>query len=923
MKFNTSLSALTGTSYWRFMASGTVLPLPEHVGRERHIAVRLLEWAAMDLAEALRLLKTSERGLSTSQARELLAHYGPNVISRERPHGWLRMLLGNFRNPFIILLCALAVVSFFLFDLKAVLVLSVMVTISVLMRFVLEYRSAKASEKLKSLVQTTATVIRRRTETHHGVVASFDPAVADAKNEQYEIPLGELVPGDIIHLSAGDMIPADVRLISARDLFVNQSALTGESLPVEKFDTVRAAYWKRMASEGKGLATPLDLPNIAFMGTNVISGTAIAVVLTTGEDTYFDTLARTLGGERAKTAFDRGVNSVSGILIRFSLVMMPLVLLLNGFAKGNWMSATLFALSVGVGLTPEMLPMIVTASLALGAVRLSRKKVIVKRLSSIQNLGGIDVLCTDKTGTLTQDRVVLARALDLEGNEDDQVLEYAYLNSYYQSGLKNLLDEAVLDHAGLETTKDIALRFFKTDEIPFDFGRRRMSVAVHEAFTGRDLLISKGAVEEILAVATHARMNGAIVSIEALEKDRALSLCDKLNREGLRVIAVAYRELASDIHKPRSVVDERDMILAGYIAFLDPPKQSAAAAIKALRQDGVNVKILTGDNEAVARSVCNWVDIEVHTALQGSEIDATNDEHLPGLVEKTDVFVKMTPLQKARVVRALQSGSHTVGFLGDGINDSAALRDADVGISVNGAVDIAKESADIVLLEKDLMVIEEGVITGRRMFGNITKYIKMAASSNFGNVLSVLGTSVFLPFLPMLPIHLLIQNLLYDLSQTVIPFDNVDGEFVQRPQKWNAASITKFVLHIGPISSIFDYSTFAVMWFVFRASNVAQQSLFQSGWFIEGLLSQTLIVHLIRTRKVPFLNSWASLPVIVTTIAIMAVGMIIPFSSLGPVIGLVALPGSYFGWLVLTLFCYIVCTQIVKGWFIRKYDAWI
>ena len=536
------------------------------------------------------------------------------------------------------------------------------------------------------------------------------------------------------------------------------------------------------------------------------------------------------------------------------------MLLLNGFIKGDWLDALLFALSVGVGLTPAMMPMIVTSNLALGAVRLSKQKVIVKRLNSIQNLGAIDVLCTDKTGTLTQDKVVLEMHLDLNGEENDDVLEFAYLNSYYQSGLKNLLDVAVLEHRDLATTLDFKKKYFKTDEIPFDFIRRRMSVAVHAAFTGKDLLVTKGAAEEVLSVCSRAKEGDEIVPFSKEFAQKAVQQCDNLNRDGLRVIAVAYRELISDLHKPRTVADETDMILVGFIAFLDPPKASAEQAISALHNAGISVKVITGDNEIVTRRVCKWVGLDIPELLLGPQVEAMDDEALGKAVETVTVFAKMAPMQKSRIVRALQGNGRPVGYLGDGINDAAALRDADVGISVDTAVDIARESADMILLEKSLMVLEEGVITGRTMFGNIIKYIKMTASSNFGNMFSVVGASIFLPFLPMLPLQILVLNLMYDMSQTAIPFDNMDREFIEKPRKWDAGGIARFMLFIGPISSIFDYTTFALLWFVFGANTLGTQNLFQSGWFVESLLSQTIIVHLIRTQRIPFLQSWARFP---------------------------------------------------------------
>ncbi len=892
--------------------------------RERSLSAQITEWAQTDLKDMFSSLEVTEQGLSTEAATIRLEKFGPNEVSHEKIAPWYLMLLKNFYNPFIVLLCALAVASYLLKDNEAVLVLALMVTVSVFMRFFQEYRSSKAAEQLKSLVQTTTTVTRWDSPTAEvGEAAQMGVAPARRYGVRKEIPLRDLVPGDIVHLSAGDMVPGDVRLISAKDLFISQSVLTGESLPVEKCDTLKGVVEKHAGLSTGISASPLDLPNIGFMGTNVVSGTATALALATGDRTYFGWMARSVTGYRAKTSFDLGVNSVSWLLVRFSLVMMPLVLLLNGFAKGEWMSALFFALSVGVGLTPEMLPMIVTSNLALGAIRLSRQKVIVKRLNSIQNLGAIDVLCTDKTGTLTQDRVILIKHLDLNGNEDEDVLECAYLNSYYQTGLKNLLDVAVLEHEDLARTRKLSERFLKTDEIPFDFVRRRMSVAVHEAFTGKDLLITKGAVEEIIRVCTSAKVHGEEIPFSEDEQRKALELHDHLNREGLRVIAVARRELVSDISKPRTVADEADMVLAGYIAFLDPPKDSAKDAVDALKRSGVNVKVLSGDNEIVTRGVCKWVGIRIDGLMRGPEVDILSEDELALAVEETTVFVKLTPLQKARVIRALQKRGHAVGYLGDGINDAAALRDADVGISVDTAVDIAKESADMILLDKDLMVIEEGIITGRKMFGNIIKYIKMAASSNFGNVFSVLGASVILPFLPMQPIHILVQNLLYDLSQTMIPFDDVDKEFTEKPRKWDASGIARFMFFIGPISSIFDYTTFAVMWYVFGANSEAHQALFQSGWFVEALLSQTLIVHLIRTQKIPFLQSVASLPLILTTSVIAAVGIFVPFSRLGAMIDLAPLPPQYFGWLIATLVSYSILSQLIKVWFIRKYHSWL
>jgi Mg2+-importing ATPase len=922
------------------------------VRSEPNVRASLLavEEAAFDRDTVLQSLRTTAEGLTAVAAEMRRAQWGPNEVAHEKPPRWYVQLLQAFKNPFIVLLLLLAVVSFVTDDLKATVVISVMVLISVLIRFVQEYRSGRAAEKLKAMVSTTATV--RRPDLRNAVPAdvteSFGVALHPQPASWEEVPIRELVPGDVIRLSAGDMVPADVRLLSSKDLFVSQSVLTGESLPIEKYDVLAAVAEKdagaipltpaplppgerganesplpsgeRSRDEGTG---PLDLPNVCFMGTNVVSGTATAVVVATGPRTYFGSLARHIVGQRALTSFDRGVNSVCWLLIRFILVMVPLVFLINGLNKGDWTEAFFFGLSVAVGLTPEMLPMIVTANLARGAVAMSRRKVIVKRLNAIQNFGAMDVLCTDKTGTLTQDNVVLLLHLDIHGEEDDEVFEYAYLNSYFQTGLKNLLDVAVLGHEDLVQSRELTKRFLKCDEIPFDFNRRRMSVVVHETFRGRDLLICKGAVEEVVAACTLARVDGRVTPLDEELRAQALRLRTQMNEDGLRVIAVAYKQVDSQSGKQYGVADESDLVLCGFLAFLDPPKETAAPAITALERHGVRVKILTGDNDLVARKVCREVGLDVSQTLLGGELEGMSDAELEEAAEKTTLFAKLSPPQKARVIKTLQRLGHTVGYLGDGINDAPALRDADVGISVDTGADIARESADIILLEKSLLVLEEGAIAGRTTFGNIIKYIKMAASSNFGNMFSVLGASVWLPFLPMLPLQLLIQNLLYDLSQVAIPFDGVDGEYLERPRKWLIGDIARFMVCIGPISSIFDFTTFALLWYVFGANRIEHQAFFQSGWFIEGLLSQTLIIHMIRTAKVPFLQSTAAWPLMALTLTIMAVGVVIPYTALGPVAGMIPLPWTYFPWLAGTLACYCALTQLIKVWYIRRFRMWL
>jgi len=848
--------------------------------------------------ELLRSLDSRFDGLDEAAIAERLDRDGINEVGHEKPPHWSIQLLHAFRNPFIIVLLVLAVVQIVTEpdDFTGPVIIAVMVGISVLLSFTQEFRSSRAAEKLKAMVRNTSTVTRRAEDGHA---------------ERIEVPVEELVVGDIVHLGAGDMVPADLRLLAAKDLFISQAILTGESLPVEK-----AAP---NATTGPGSADgPLDLPTVCYMGTNVVSGTATAVVLSTGSRTYLGSLAHTLSGERVQTSFDRGISSVSWLLIRFMAVMVPIVFVINGFDKHDWLEAFMFGLSVAVGLTPEMLPLIVTANLGKGAIAMSKRKVVVKRLNAIQNFGAMDVLCTDKTGTLTLDKIVLERHVDLNGDDSDDALEYGYLNSRFQTGLRNLMDKAVLTHRDLEP---IASRFHVVDEIPFDFQRRRMSVVVSDG-RGEQLLVCKGAVEEMLQICSEARIGDVVEPMTAEKRAEIRAMTRELNEDGLRVLVVAIRRDPSG-DRAYGVADETGLTAVGCLAFLDPPKDSAATAIRALHHHGVAVKVITGDNEAVTRKICTEVGLDVTASALGRDIEQLDDDALDAMVEKTTVFAKMSPVQKARVVKALQRRGHTVGFLGDGINDAPALREADVGISVDTATDIAKESADIILLEKNLMVLEEGVLEGRVTFGNIMKYIKMTASSNFGNVFSVLVASAFLPFLPMLPLQILVQNLLYDLSQLSIPFDRMDEEYLRQPRKWDAGDIGRFMVWIGPVSSVFDITTFWLMWHYFGANDVAHQSLFQSGWFIEGLLSQTLVVHMIRTRRVPFLQSVASAPVLALTGAIMVIGMLIPYSGLGVRIGMVPLPGIYFAWLAVTLVSYCVLTQLMKTIYIRRYGRWL
>jgi len=864
---------------------------------DKEVCEQLLNVAKTPVNELLKSLNSSERGLTKAKVNAKKRRYGLNEIAHDKPPTWYMLFLKNFAIPFNILLIVLATVNLILGDIDAFIIISVMVSISIVLRFFQEFRSNKAAEKLKALVSTTATVIRRSAE--------------QSEPKKYEVDIKHLVPGDIITLSAGDMIPADVRLISAKELYVDQSTLTGESLPVEKDESLKP---------DAECVNPVDMPNMCFMGTNVLNGTATAVIVGIGHQSYFGSMAQGIIGHRPLTSFDIGVNKVSWLLIQFMFVMVPIVFLLNGFTKGNWFDAFLFALSVAVGLTPEMLPMIITANLARGAVKMSKEKVVVKRLNSIQNFGAMDVLCTDKTGTLTQNKIILVKHSDIYGTENDEVLKYAYLNSFYQTGLKNLLDIAVLEHKDI--AKGLENEYKKVDEIPFDFIRRRMTVVV-EKNPDEHILICKGAVEEVFEICSDVLLDGSVAPFTEEIKQKANAVKDAINEDGMRVLAVAYKKIEHPQSKEYHHDDETNLILFGFVAFLDPPKHSATEAIEKLNEYNVQVKVLTGDNELVSKKICNWVHLKIDGILNGAEIEKMSDQELKSKVDQTTIFAKLNPLQKSRVIAALRANGHTVGYLGDGINDAPALHEADVGISVDTAVDIAKESADIIMLEKSLLFLGQGVIEGRRTFANIIKYIKMAVSSNFGNVFSVLGASAILPFLPMMPIQLLVQNLLYDISQITIPFDNVDEDFLRKPRKWDPRGIGWFMVCIGPLSSIFDYTTFALMWFYFGANSIEKQSLFQSGWFVEGLLSQTLIVHMIRTQKIPFIQSIASMPLLVTTISVMLVGIYIPFSFMGSKIGLQPLPHTYFYWLVLTLLAYCTLVQLVKGWFIKRFHYWL
>lgn len=881
--------------------------------------------------ETLGYLNTTLCGLEPGKVEENRSEYGSNKVTREKKKTLPQRLAGAFINPFTAILFCLALVSSFTdmifphfslfgcvpkdFDCLTVVIILTMVFLSGTLRFVQESRSGNAAEKLLAMITTTCTVTRKG-------------------QEMAEIPLDEVVVGDIVHLSAGDMLPADVRILDAKDLFVSQASLTGESEPIEKIP---------MVNETRDAIT--DYTNIAFMGSNVLSGSASAVVVTVGDHTLFGSMASEVAHEAVETSFSKGVNAVSWVLIRFMLVMVPLVFVANGITKGDWLSAFLFGISIAVGLTPEMLPMIVTTCLAKGAVSMSKKQTIVKNLNSIQNFGAIDILCTDKTGTLTQDKVVLEYHLNVNGEDDLRVLRHAYLNSYFQTGYKNLMDVAIIQKTEEEEADDPQLvdlseHYVKVDEIPFDFARRRLTTVVQNR-DGKTQMVTKGAVEEMLSICSFAECDGKVRPMTKELKSRILATVDDLNEKGFRVLAIAQKSNPSPAGA-FGVTDECDMVLMGYLAFLDPPKESTADAIKALKAHGVTTKILTGDNDKVTRTICKQVGLKVRNMLLGSDLENMSDQELAKAAETTDVFAKLTPDQKARVVSVFRENGHTVGFMGDGINDASAMKSADIGISVDTAVDVAKESADIVLLEKDLMVLEGGIIEGRKTYANMIKYIKMTASSNFGNMFSVLAASALLPFLPMESLQLIFLNLIYDLSCTAIPWDNVDEEFISVPRKWDASSVGSFMMWIGPTSSVFDWMTYIFMYFVFcplfvsrgvlyndLASHFAGADLvrmqtayvamFQTGWFIESMWSQTLVIHMIRTPKLPFIQSHASAPLTLMTFTGIGVLTIIPFTTFGRMLGFVALPTAYFAYLIPCILLYMVLATSLKKAYVRHY----
>lgn len=859
--------------------------------------MKLRNQAFCNMDELIDELSTSKNGLSSLEVEEKQEAFGTNVITVGKKNNTWTRLREAVINPFNLVLLVIAAITFLTDvilaskkDFLTVSIILVLVIISSLVAFIQSERSNQAAEKLSKMISNKVTVIRdNMTKT-----VSFD----------------DIVAGDIIKLSAGDMIPADVRFITTKDAFVAQASLTGESNPVEKYSEIK--------NMEEGVLTSIS--NLGFMGSNMVSGSATAVVLAIGNDTYFGSMAKTLSGDRAKNSFERGVNSVSKLLMSFMIVMVPIVFLINGVTKGDWMQSLFFAITIAVGLTPEMLPVIITSTLAKGAVSMSKHNVIVKNLGSIQTFGEMDILCTDKTGTLTEDKIVLEKYMNIHGEDDQRILRHAYLNSYFQTGLKNLIDIAIINRANENKLDEYLENYTCVDEIPFDFSRRRMSVILKDN-NNKNQLITKGAVEEVMSICSYLEYQGEIYELDDAKRKVAYETYEKFNHEGLRMVAVAQKNNISNIDE-FSVADEKDMVLIGFVGFLDPPKESAKEAITALQDHGVRVIVLTGDSEGVAIKVCKKVGVNVSSVLTGKDVSEMNDEELKNAVRTCDLFAKLSPMEKERVVKALQVLGHTVGYMGDGINDALPLRQADVGISVDSAVDIAKETADIILLKKDLLVLEEGVIEGRKTFGNIMKYIKMTASGNFGNIISVIAASVFLPFLPMLPVQILTQNLLCDFSQMGIPFDNVDEEYIKRPRKWETKSIKRFMAIMGPFSTLFDILMFMVMWWALGANTANMAPLFQSGWFVFGTVSQILIIHMIRTVKIPFVQSIPSFPLVISTAIVVVVSIIIGFTDIAIGLDMARLPLSYGFWLVLLIVGYCMATQIIKKLYVKHFKEW-
>lgn len=856
----------------------------------------LKKYSKQDAKNVLNHFKTTLAGLSVVEIDERIDEYGKNSIELDNKNSLFKKIMNAIINPFNIVLIMVAIITLFTDvilseqkDYATFILITSTIIISAIISLRQETKSDKAAKKLKSMISNKIDVIR--------------------DENQVLIDVENIVPGDIVKLSSGDMIPGDVRFIEVKDLFVDQASLTGESNPVEKFANFKACD------------TVTDLLNIGFMGTNIVSGTATAVVVATGNETYFGSMAKSLYTVNEKNSFEKGIDSVSKLLIRFMLIMVPIILIVNLFTKADWWSSLIFAITIAVGLTPEMLPVIMTSTMAKGAVDMSKKKTIVKRISAIQTFGEMNILCTDKTGTLTEDEIVLERYMDVTGNENKRILKHAFLNSYFQTGLKNLIDVAIISRAEKENLNILKEQYVREDEIPFDFSRRRMSVVLRDE-NGKRQLITKGAVDEIISICSFIDINGVAVKMTPEHRKKAYEVYEKHNNEGLRVLAIAQK---NNIHGVEAfgIGDESEMVLIGFVGFLDPPKSSAKQAIEALKRHGVDTVVLTGDSEGVALNVCKKVGINTDNRINGKNLDEMSDDELKRIAPLCHLYSKLSPMQKQRVVRIYQELGNTVGYMGDGINDSPPLKQADVGISVDTAVDIAKETADIILLEKDLNVLEEGVINGRKTFTNVLKYIKMATSGNFGNMISIIIASIFLPFLPLLPIHILIQNLLCDFAQIGMPFDNVDNEYIRMPKKWNTKEIKSFMFAFGGISTILDLACFAIMWFVLKFDSVEKAALFQTGWFAFGIISQTLIIHTIRTHKVPFIKSRASKQLLISTITITVITLVITFTDIATIFDLRRLPAQYILWIFVLLAVYGIFIQLYKKIYIRKHNKWL
>ncbi|MEI8174867.1 MAG: magnesium-translocating P-type ATPase [bacterium] len=854
---------------------------------KKNLFERLYKFAKNEPSFAFNELDSNIAGLSNQEAVNRIKIYGYNNLSEEKNTNHFLELLKIFKNPLNLLLIALALVSLFVGDIKSFCIIILMVLLSIILNFYQETKASIAADKLKEIIHTKTTVIR--------------------DNNKIEIFSKNIVPGDVIYLYSGVIIPGDLRLISSKDLFINQAMLTGESLPIEK----------HVLDSNLDKKDVIEFCNLCFLGTSVESGTAEAIVVSTGKNTYLGSIASDINKNDHISDFNKELKEFVMLTLKFMAIMVPAVFLLNGFFKGNWFEAFLFAIAVAVGVAPEMIPTIVAVNLSKGAMVLSKKKVIVKHLDAIENLGVMDILCTDKTGTLTEGRVILEKYLDFYGKYSEKSLHYAFLNSYFQTGVSSMINDAILKHEEINQKLQLE-NYKKVDEIPFDFSRRKMSIIIKNEIEN-NLLICTGAVEEVMVSCANVLIDNKVIPLKDFTDDKKFFVEKELNEQGFRVIAVAYKEVNLE-RKVFSIEDEQELTLVGFLAFFDPPKESAKEAIKDLEELGVKIKILTGDNEIVTRKTCEDVGLVVTKILIGKDIEKLNTEELNREIEDVSVFAKLSPYDKERIIKSLRNNNHVVGFLGDGINDSLSLIASDVGISVDTAADIAKESSDMILLEKSLLVLKDGIKEGRRIFDNIIKYIKMAASSNFGNMFSVVGGSIFLPFLPMLPVQILANNMLYDFSQMTIPTDKVDEDSLLKPKKWNFKNIKRFILFFGPISSLFDYATFFVMLYVFNTWN--NPALFHTGWFVESLLTQTLIVHIIRTSKIPFFQSMASKPLIVSTICVITVGIYLPFSSFAGAFKFLPLPPFYFVLLFIGLLLYSIITQFLKMYFIKKYE-WI